>query len=69
MRYDVLKDFEDDVHKVDKYSGDIFIPAETNFPADAVSRLVASKTIRLIEPPAPALPAERPLDPRFHPAA
>lgn len=55
MRYPVLKDFADEVHKVAKTAGETFIPAETNFPYDKVQALVASGTLgpRIADTPAP----------------
>lgn len=60
MKYTVLKDFTDQVHKVTKVAGEVFVPAETNYPADKVARLVETDVIELIKPRLPNAPPPQP---------
>lgn len=61
MRYDVLKPFEDKDFKVrdpksgekvplEKAVGEVFIPAEINYPDNTTAARVADGTLKLIVP-------------------
>ena len=75
MRYDVLKEHEDKDFMIQGAEGkkeplhlvvgDVFIPAQFNYPINKREALVASGTIKLIEPKAPepvVLPPKRSAD-------
>lgn len=61
MRYDVLKDFEDkdfsivgaDGEKVPLHLtiGEVFVPAQFNYPLNKRETLERSGTIKLVDPP------------------
>jgi len=60
MRYKVLKEFHDDDFRVRsadgkkvpiaKEVGEVFIPAEVNYPANKIGALVVGGTLKLIVP-------------------